>query len=235
MPRAGFGLIADMASSRQDPFPMTTLLLRPKLGFLEAVVLGACSWLLLCGTAQANIIEFDALLSGPAESPPNNSPGTGEAEVFYDNANHTLEVKVTFADLVANTIASHIHAATAAPLTGTAGVATQLPTFLNFPLGVTSGTYDHTLDLTQLSSYNPAFVSAHGGTASSAEAALVGALFSDEAYLNIHTTAHPGGEIRGFLTQVPDQSETALLLAGALGAMIVLARFQPLAAGRYSR
>jgi hypothetical protein len=43
-------------------------------------------------------------------------------------------------------------------------VATTLPTFAGFPLGVTSGTYINTLDLTLASSYNPAFVTANGGS-----------------------------------------------------------------------
>jgi hypothetical protein len=50
-----------------------------------------------------------------------------------------------------------------------------------------------------LSSYNPAFVSANGGTAASAEAALFAGIMAGHAYLNIHTTTFPGGEIEGFL------------------------------------
>src|ERR1700732_86713 len=43
-----------------------------------------------------------------------------------------------------------------------AGGATTVPAFSGFPLGVTSGTYDHVLDLTSASSYNPAFVTMQG-------------------------------------------------------------------------
>ena len=42
---------------------------------------------------------------------------------------------------------------------------------MTFPLGVTSGTYDNTLDMTQATSYNPAYVTATGGTTAGAEAA----------------------------------------------------------------
>jgi hypothetical protein len=168
--------------------------------------------------ARAALIVYVASLSGPAESPPNASPGTGFAEVDYDSTAHTLHVHVTFSGLTAGTIASHIHSATTAPGTGTAGVATTTPTFANFPLGVTSGTYDNTLDLTLASSYNPAFVTANGGTTASAETALATGLAAGEAYLNIHTTNFTGGEIRGFLQPTP-APPTIVLLASGLGAL----------------
>jgi len=57
--------------------------------------------------------------------------------------------------------------------------------------------------MTDPASYNPAFVSTHGGTVTSAEAALLAGLVAGQAYLNIHTTTHPGGEIRGVLLQAP--------------------------------
>src|SRR5205807_609669 len=118
--------------------------------------------------------------------------------------------------------ASHIHAATASPGTGTAGVATTTPTFAGFPLGVTSGTYDNTLDLTQLSSYNPAYVTANGGTAASAEAALTSSMAAGTSYLNIHTTNLPTGEIRGFLVSAPEPSSLILFASGAAGLALLV-------------
>lgn len=70
--------------------------------------------------------------------------------------------------------------------------------------------------LTQASSYNPAFITANGGTVASAEAALVAGLDAQKAYWNVHTTSRPGGEIRGFLQAVPEPSTVAL---GGLGAL----------------
>lgn len=169
-------------------------------------------------SAEATIFTYDAFLDGPSESPPNGSPGTGFAEVVFDDSANTLQVEVTFSGLLGTTTASHIHAATATPGTGTAGVATTTPYFTGFPLGVTSGSYSNTLDLTLASSYNPAYVTANGGTTASAETALIAAINAGEAYLNIHSTVVPGGEIRGFLTLVPEPSSFALtgLGAGAL-------------------
>src|SRR5262249_947645 len=117
------------------------------------------------------------------------------------------------------TTASHIHAATPAPFTSTAGVATTTPSFALFPLGVTAGTYDNTLDMTLGSSYNPSFVTANGGTTASADAALASFIASGRADWNIHSTTFGGGEIRGFLVPLPEPGSAALLGAGALLAL----------------
>jgi hypothetical protein len=133
---------------------------------------------------------------------------------------------VVFSGLTGTSTASHIHAATALPDTGTAGVATETPSFPGFPLGVTSGSYTDSFDLTLLSSFNASFVTANGGTAAGAEAALVAAMWAGESYLNIHSTYRPGGEIRGFLHKVPDSSATAAMVIFALIAMVGFYRNQ---------
>lgn len=173
-------------------------------------------------TTNAAILEYNAFLDGPSESPANASPGTGFADFKYDNVAHTLFLDVTFSGLTGATTASHIHAATAVAGAGTAGVATTTPYFAGFPIGVTSGSYTTTLDLTLASSYNPSYVAANGGTTASAEAALVAAIAAGKAYLNIHSQTFSGGEIRGFLTLVPEPSSTALLGLG--GAILAWAR-----------
>jgi hypothetical protein len=176
-----------------------------------------CSFFLLANQAEATFIHYSALLSGAAEDPPTGSPGTGSTDVFYDDVAHTLRVMASFSGLEGNTTAAHIHAPTAVPFSGNASVATQTPSFSGFPLGVTSGSFDQTYDLTSDSSFRAAFVTANGGTAAGAEAALAAALAEGRAYFNIHSSAHTGGEIRGFLRQVPDSSATGpLLIAGFL-------------------
>lgn len=140
-------------------------------------------------------------LSGPNEVPPNSSLGTGKAMVTITG--NMMHVQVSFSGLTGTTTASHIHAPTATASTGTAGVATTTPTFTGFPLGVTSGTYDHTYDMTLASSYNPSYITNNGGTPTSAFTALKTAIAAGKSYLNIHTTFAPGGEIRGFLVACP--------------------------------
>ena len=159
------------------------------------------TFFLLTSFAALRAQVYTARLSGATEVPPNASPGTGTSTVTVTGT--TMRVQATFSGLLGNTTASHIHAPTAAPGTGTAGVATTTPTFAAFPLGVQSGTYDRTLDMTLASSYNPAFITANGGTTASAFAVLYAALNNGTSYLNIHTNLFPGGEIRGFLVRCP--------------------------------
>jgi hypothetical protein len=167
--------------------------------------------------AQATPVTFTAVLDGPSEAPVNASPGTGFATVIFDTALHTMSLSVTFSGLLGTTTASHIHCCTAVPNAGTAGVATETPTFGGLPLGVTSGTYNNVFDLTLASSFNAAFITANGGTTASAEAALFAGAVLGDAYLNIHSTSFPRGEIRGFLVQsqsVPEPGSLALLGLG---------------------
>jgi CHRD domain len=171
--------------------------------------------------ASGGIITYDGVMSGPAENPPNASPGIGFAEVIIDTTANTMEVIVSFSGLLGTTTASHIHCCTAVPGTGSAGVATTTPSFPLFPLGVTSGFMDETFDLTQDISYNPSFEAANGGTAAGAEAALLAGMAADQTYLNIHTSVVPGGEIRTFLVATPEPT-TFILAAGALMGLVGL-------------
>lgn len=170
-------------------------------------------------TVWADAVTYNVVLTGPNESPANASPGTGSAVIIIDSTANTLNIlSFAFSGLAGTTTASHIQCCTTVPGAGTAGVATQTPTFPGFPSGVTSGTYSMSFDMTQASTWNPAFVAANGGTPAAAEAALVAGAAAGEAYLNIHTTVFPGGEIRGFLVQQTPEPATLLLLGtGLLG------------------
>jgi hypothetical protein len=176
-------------------------------------------------STQASVFLYNVTLDGPSESPANASPGTGIGTVTYDNVAHTLGLSVTFSGLTGTTTASHIHAATAVAFTGTAGVATTTPTFAGFPLGVTAGSYANLLDLTLASSYNPSYITAHGGTTAQSEIDLTAAMAAGKAYWNIHTSTFGGGEIRGFLVAVPEPSSLTMIGLGAMG-MFMKARRQ---------
>lgn len=172
--------------------------------------------------SQASPVTFTAVLDGASEVPVNASPATGTATVVFDDTAHIMDVTVAFSGLIGLTTASHIHCCTDVPNSGTVTVATILPSFTGFPLGVSSGTYSHVFDMTLEASYNPAFVTAHGGTAAGAEAALLAGMLAEASYLNVHTGVFPGGEIRGFLSQVnavPEPGSLDLLGLGlvALG------------------
>ncbi len=157
----------------------------------------------LTGAASAHELVFTTQMSGPAESPPNASAGTGTSTVTFDLDLSTMRVQAVFSGLTGNVSAAHIHAPTAAAGLGTAGVATPTPTFPSFPLGNTFGTYDQTFDLTLASSYNAGFITASGGTVAQAMNRLIFAFSDGKAYLNIHSSLFPGGEIRGFYVPAP--------------------------------
>ena len=96
---------------------------------------------------------------------------------------------------------------------------TPTPLFPGFPVGVTSGSYDMTFDMTMASSYNAPFLTANGGDTTAAFNALLAAHVEGRAYFNIHTTAFGGGEIRGFFIPTPGGGA-----ALALGGVMMLAR-----------
>lgn len=183
----------------------------------------AAAALIACMPAAAHTQVYVATLSGAAESPPVTSTGTGRVRVTIDDHDFTMRVQATFADLVGTTTVAHIHCCTALPVTGTAGVATPVPSFPGFPAGVTAGSYDQLFDMTVASSYNPSFLAANGGNTGAAFSALITGIADGKAYLNIHSTFVPSGEIRGFLAPIPEPETYALMLAG-LAAVGVAAR-----------
>jgi hypothetical protein len=172
----------------------------------------AAATLSAAGAAQSAVLVYRADLSAANEVPTNVSAGTGFGIFTIDDVLNTMQVAITFSGLSGTTTASHLHCC--APSGSNAGVATQVPTFSGFPLGVTSGVYSHLFDLTLTSTYNPTFVTSHGGTAASAEAALLAGIASQQSYLNIHSTVVPGGEIRGQLLAVPEPGTWAMMILG---------------------
>jgi hypothetical protein len=162
---------------------------------LSILALAAATLFASAAFAQTTI---RAVASGPSENPPNESPGSSVATFELDG--DLLRAEVPFRELLAGATMAHIHCCTTDAFTGTAGIA--IP-FVDFPLGVTAGTYTHAFDLTDAAIYDPAFLAAFGGTPASASAALIDGINDNQAYLNIHTTEYPAGEIRGFLVAAP--------------------------------
>jgi len=155
--------------------------------------------MILAGAGASGAV-YTATLDGLQENPAVVTPGSGTATVTHDPLAHTLAVDIDFQNLIGTTTAAHIHAPAAIGVN--AGVATQTPFFVGFPIGVTSGSYFHVLDLTDPASFSGTFLANNGGTPASAEAALGLFLDGGLAYVNIHTTFRPGGEIRGQLSKV---------------------------------
>jgi hypothetical protein len=91
--------------------------------------------------------------------------------------------------------------------------------FADFQTGVKSGTFTASLDLSMDSTFDSAFLSSNGGSADSARMALLDGIKANEAYVNIHTDEHTGGEIRGWLVAapIPEPDTWAMLGVGLAG------------------
>ncbi len=191
--------------------------MRSKLTLLAAGVLLATG----VSTAQAQIYKI--ALSGANEIPAVTTPGSGTAILALNSTTHQMRLRAAFANLIGNTTASHIHCCVVQP--ANAGVATTTPSFVGFPIGVTSGSSDNTYDMTLAGTWNASFVTANGGTPAGAEAAfLAGVAAGNRSYLNIHSASFPGGEIRGtpvlfsFVPSATARTNSAAVALDSLGA-----------------
>ena len=184
----------------------------------------AAAMLMAAPSTHATLIHFHFNLSGANEVPATPSLGTGEVDLNLDTTAQTLAGNIVFSGLTGITTAAHIHCCLPSPfVTGVnVGVATLVPAFPGFPIGVMSGTDNFLLHLDSASAYNPAFVTLQGGLAN-AETSFIAGLIAGETYLNIHTNLSPGGEIRGFV-RVPEPMTTSLLVLGLAAAGFVLRR-----------
>jgi hypothetical protein len=145
--------------------------------FVVVLVLGA-SLMVFAGSASAGD-NFAAPMSGDEEVPPVDTQATGVATFKLRAEGLAFKVNVANID---NVIAAHIHC-------GAVGV--------NGPVGVTlfSGgpeTLNGTLAEGVITA--PDLGNACGWTDL---AVVVAALEGGDTYVNVHTTAHPGGEVRG--------------------------------------
>jgi hypothetical protein len=148
---------------------------------------------------------FTATLSGANEVPPHLiTPATGAGSFLLNDAQTDLFVTLSFSGLLANETGAHIHAP-AAP-GANAAVVLPLPTS---PAKAFTFSQDF-----------PLAASLVGLT----PAQFVDDLFSGLAYVNVHSTVFPGGEIRGQLIQTPEPAGSALLGTGLLAAAGFAAR-----------
>ena len=180
---------------------------------------------------------FVGFLNGPNEEPPVPSPATGSTRVTIDPVAHTLQVEVDYSGLLGNTTASHIHVINGPGDLNTADtlgpVATTTPTFPGFPSGPgsTFGTYDQTFDTLSAGTYRAGFLNDSAAlhpallNVEAAELELFSAIISGRAYLNVHSTVYPGGEIRDFLQAVPEPASVGLA-AASIAVLALLRRRQ---------
>jgi hypothetical protein len=111
--------------------------------------------------------KMKATLDGASEVPPTTTAGKGAADIDYDPASKKLSWKVTYSGLSGPATAAHFHGPAEADKN--AGVKVPIPNATSSP--------------------------AEGSATLTDEQAAD--LMAGKYYVNVHTAANPGGEIRG--------------------------------------
>jgi hypothetical protein len=132
------------------------------------VLLAAALSAAFVSAASAATVNYTAHLSGHAEIPKNDSKGKGKLEATFDTESKVFTYTLTFDDLSGPAAAAHIHGP--AKRKQSAGVVAPLGD--KNPTSPISGSVTLTDDQAKM-------------------------LRADKLYVNVHTAASPGGEIRG--------------------------------------
>jgi hypothetical protein len=119
----------------------------------------------------ASAEKLKAMLNGKSEVPATTSSGTGTADLDYDAASKKLSWKVSYSGLSGPATAAHFHGP--ADTGKNAGVMVPIPGIANSPVEGSATLTD----------------------------AQASDLLAGKLYVNIHTAANPGGEIRGQVTK----------------------------------
>jgi hypothetical protein len=156
---------------------------------LKFVAVTAAAVLLTAASASAQVVRMAAVLSPGEETPALLSGAVGTAEVGVDTANRELSVTLRVFNLPTASTAGHIHV-------GPRGVAG--PIILDFPnIPGRVGDFTLTFRLSQAALRQ----SVANGILTMEDA--IQSITGGNAYVNIHSTTNPGGEIRGQLVVVP--------------------------------
>lgn len=140
----------------------------------RSVVLGALAFgLVACMQQQGQMasggVAYTAHLTGKDEVPPTTSAGVGDAKLTYDTTTKVLSWNVTYSGLTGPATAAHIHGPAVAGANAGVVIPFDVP---KAPAGTITGS--KTLTDAQYADLN-----------------------SGRYYVNIHTGANKGGEIRG--------------------------------------
>lgn len=146
---------------------------RSLLGFCLGGAAGAAV-LASTSASYAAAVTFKAELKGSGEVPPNATTGTGSVTMTFDPATKQLSWEGSFSGLTGPVTAAHIH--------GPAGPDKNAGVVL------------------WISEKGQPFASPFKGSATLTDA-QASDLMNGQYYVNVHTAANPGGELRGQLVK----------------------------------
>jgi hypothetical protein len=126
---------------------------------------------LLTVPAMAETVKMHATMNGASEVPPKQTNGHGTVDATLDTATKKLDYTVSYSDLSGPATAAHFHGP--AEPGKNAGVAIPITPPQPSPLKGSATLTDDQMK----------------------------ALMAGEMYVNVHTAANPGGEIRGQVTK----------------------------------
>nr|WP_294510349.1 CHRD domain-containing protein [uncultured Rhodopila sp.] len=137
-------------------------------------------------SASAATVEYTAKLSGRSEIPKVDGKGKGKLDASFDTASKELKYTLTYEGLSGPATAAHFHG----PATRAQSGGVIAPIGGANPTSPVSGSVTLTEDQAK-------------------------ALASRKIYVNIHTAANPGGEIRGQVLHVKAKKTAAAAPASA--------------------
>ena len=145
--------------------------------------------LAISAQAEAQIVNFTAALSGGNENPAVLTGAVGTGTVSLNLATQVVTYRIDVYNMPVGTTASHFHV-------GAAGV--NGPVVVNFTVA-TGISNDYAISGTASASD----LTARAPQGINSWEDFIQALLLGNIYMNVHSTANPGGEIRGQVVRVP--------------------------------
>jgi hypothetical protein len=150
------------------------------------VLLAAALSAAFVSAASAATVSYSAKLSGRSEIPKTDSKGTGRFQATFDTQTKALNYTLTFDNLSGPATAAHIHG----PATRAQSAGVVAPLGDKNPTSPITGSVTLTDDQAKF-------------------------LQSSKLYVNVHTAANPGGEIRGQIVGMHAKKRPAPVAASA--------------------